>query len=144
MATSSSSAARVSLRLAVAILLLFAAFYVCRPLYWKLSATIHDIRHNKQTVKQGLLHLPLSSSSSGSLLFYLSLRDLELRARGPEVGGLDPRRVRLWIDRRTEHRREGHQPPDSPAQLIRKSVTKINKPNTRKGHLVLLSLKNNC
>ncbi|CAN6872247.1 unnamed protein product [Brassica oleracea] len=31
-------------------------FYVCRPLYWKLSATIHDIHHNKKSVREGTFY----------------------------------------------------------------------------------------
>lgn len=48
-----SSTAKVSFRVVMVILLLLVLFYVGRPLYWKISATVHDIRHNKQTVKQG-------------------------------------------------------------------------------------------
>ncbi|KAJ8510484.1 hypothetical protein OPV22_000918 [Ensete ventricosum] len=50
--TASSSAARVSLRLAVAFLFLLAAFYVGRPLYWKLSATIHEVQEKRKSVKE--------------------------------------------------------------------------------------------
>ena len=46
-------AARVWLRLAVAFLFLLAAFYVGRPLYWKLSATIHEVREKRKSVKDG-------------------------------------------------------------------------------------------
>lgn len=37
------------------VILLLVLFYVGRPLYWKISATVHDIRQNKQTVKEGPL-----------------------------------------------------------------------------------------
>uniref|UniRef100_A0A2N9J933 Uncharacterized protein n=1 Tax=Fagus sylvatica TaxID=28930 RepID=A0A2N9J933_FAGSY len=46
-----SSTAKVTFRIAMVVLLLLVLFYV-GP-YWKISATIHDIRNNKQTVKQG-------------------------------------------------------------------------------------------
>ncbi|XXG80729.1 hypothetical protein AAC387_Pa09g1525 [Persea americana] len=59
-----STTARVSLRAAALLLLLLVAFYVGRPLYWKLSATIHDIRHNKQTVKQGISQFVLDARRS--------------------------------------------------------------------------------
>lgn len=48
-----SQAARASFRIVVAVLVVLVLFYVGRPLYWKISATVHDIRRNKQTVKQG-------------------------------------------------------------------------------------------
>ncbi|KAI9113245.1 hypothetical protein K1719_015770 [Acacia pycnantha] len=35
-----------------------------RPLYWKISATIHDIRHNKQTVREGLSHIVMEAQRS--------------------------------------------------------------------------------
>lgn len=59
-----SSTARLSLRLAAALLLLLAAFYIGRPLYWKLAATIHEIRQNRQSVKQGTTLFPISLFSS--------------------------------------------------------------------------------
>ncbi|XVF28450.1 hypothetical protein REPUB_Repub15cG0030200 [Reevesia pubescens] len=49
-----SPSSRITFRIVIAVLLLLALFYVGRPLYWKISATIHDIRHNKQTVQQGI------------------------------------------------------------------------------------------
>ena len=48
-----SPTSRITFHIVIAVLLLLALFYVGRPLYWKISATIHDIRHNKQTVQQG-------------------------------------------------------------------------------------------
>ncbi|KAI5654061.1 hypothetical protein M9H77_31248 [Catharanthus roseus] len=48
-----SESARLAFRIAVAALLLMLLFYVGRPLYWKISATVHDIRANKQTVSGG-------------------------------------------------------------------------------------------
>jgi hypothetical protein len=38
----------------VGILAILVLFYVGRPLYWKISATVQEIRENKRTVKQGL------------------------------------------------------------------------------------------
>ncbi|CAN7005742.1 unnamed protein product [Brassica rapa subsp. trilocularis] len=44
---------RISFRILILISLMVLLFYVGRPLYWKISATIHDIRHNKQSVREG-------------------------------------------------------------------------------------------
>lgn len=92
-----STTARVSLRAAALLLLLLVAFYVGRPLYWKLSATIHDIRHNKQTVKQGLS----LSLSKKNLLFLLLVSDLLLLLFVSGLGisqfVLDARRSVGWI-----------------------------------------------
>ncbi|KAG2300166.1 hypothetical protein Bca52824_036638 [Brassica carinata] len=43
-------------RIVILITLMVVLFYVCRPLYWKISATIHDIRHNKQSVREGTFY----------------------------------------------------------------------------------------
>ncbi|KAE8076899.1 hypothetical protein FH972_015520 [Carpinus fangiana] len=59
-----SAIARVSFRIIMAVLLLLILFYVGRPLYWKISATIHDIRNNKQTVKQGLSQIVLEAQKT--------------------------------------------------------------------------------
>ncbi|KAK4586952.1 hypothetical protein RGQ29_023905 [Quercus rubra] len=59
-----SSIAKVSFRIFMVILFLLVLFYVGRPLYWKISATVHDIRHNKQTVKQGLSQIVLEAQKS--------------------------------------------------------------------------------
>nr|GLL43759.1 uncharacterized protein LOC109176218 isoform X2 [Ipomoea trifida] len=48
-----SLTSRITFRLVLAILIILALYYVGRPLYWKISATVHDIRHNKQTVSGG-------------------------------------------------------------------------------------------
>ncbi|XP_073108709.1 uncharacterized protein [Elaeis guineensis] len=56
-----SSAARVSLRVAAIVAILLVAFYVGRPLYWKLSATIHEIREKRQTVKEGISQFVLEA-----------------------------------------------------------------------------------
>ncbi|MBA0871551.1 hypothetical protein Goshw_027409 [Gossypium schwendimanii] len=59
-----SSTSRITFRIVIALLLLLALFYVGRPLYWKISATIHDIRHNKQTVQQGISQIMLEAQKS--------------------------------------------------------------------------------
>ncbi|KAL8515468.1 hypothetical protein ACS0TY_014237 [Phlomoides rotata] len=51
---SSSPTAKLTFRLVLAAAAVLILFYVGRPLYWKISATIHDIRHNKQTVSGGI------------------------------------------------------------------------------------------
>ncbi|KAG6482808.1 uncharacterized protein LOC122015992 [Zingiber officinale] len=59
-----SSTARLSLRLAAALLLQLAAFYIGRPLYWKIAATVHEIRQNRQSVKQGISQLVRGAQKS--------------------------------------------------------------------------------
>ncbi|KAJ4969505.1 hypothetical protein NE237_016206 [Protea cynaroides] len=59
-----SSVSRVSCRVVSVMLLLAIAFYVGRPLYWKLSATIHEIRGKRQTVKQGISQFVLEAQRS--------------------------------------------------------------------------------
>ncbi|XP_011011014.1 PREDICTED: uncharacterized protein LOC105115725 isoform X2 [Populus euphratica] len=50
-----SPTTRVTFRLVVAILVVtLVLFYAGRPLYWKISATVQEIRENKRTVKQGI------------------------------------------------------------------------------------------
>ncbi|PIN03739.1 hypothetical protein CDL12_23731 [Handroanthus impetiginosus] len=49
-----SPTARLTFRLLLAAVVVLILFYVGRPLYWKISATVHDIRHNKQTVSGGI------------------------------------------------------------------------------------------
>ncbi|KAG1327761.1 Low-density receptor-like protein [Cocos nucifera] len=56
-----SSVARVSLRVAAIVAILLVAFYVGRPLYWKLSATIHEIREKRQTVREGISQFVLEA-----------------------------------------------------------------------------------
>ncbi|WRX21086.1 hypothetical protein QQP08_013573, partial [Theobroma cacao] len=53
-----SPTAKIAFRIVIGVLLLLALFYVGRPLYWKISATVHDIRHNKQTVSHRLCMRP--------------------------------------------------------------------------------------
>jgi hypothetical protein len=98
-----SAIARVSFRIIMAVLLLLVLFYVGRPLYWKVSATIHDIRNNKQTVKQGMQSLPLSILTSISplsclkrfVLVVLGPRSFPDRSGSPENRRMVPRRVGL-------------------------------------------------
>lgn len=52
-----SSTAKITFRIVMAVIVLLLFFYVGRPLYWKISATVHDIRQNKQTVKEGQIPL---------------------------------------------------------------------------------------
>jgi len=59
-----SPTSKVVFRTVVVALLLLLVFYIGRPLYWKISATVHDIRNNKQTVRQGFLSsfwIPISN-----------------------------------------------------------------------------------
>lgn len=53
-----TSPAKLTFRVVVAMVVIVVLFYVGRPLYWKISATVHDIRHNKQTVREGILPSP--------------------------------------------------------------------------------------
>ncbi|KAK4785732.1 hypothetical protein SAY86_002421 [Trapa natans] len=48
-----SPAVGVSFHVALAVLVVLVLFYVGRPLCWKITATVHDIRHNKQILKHG-------------------------------------------------------------------------------------------
>ncbi|XP_030465796.1 uncharacterized protein LOC115684969 [Syzygium oleosum] len=59
-----SPGAKVSFRVLLAVLAVLVLFYVGRPLYWKISATVHDIRQNKQTVKQGLSQIVYEAQKS--------------------------------------------------------------------------------
>ncbi|XP_043713324.1 uncharacterized protein LOC122661879 [Telopea speciosissima] len=59
-----SSVAKVSCRVVFVILVLVVGFYVGRPLYWKLSATIHEIREKRQTVKEGISQFVLEARRS--------------------------------------------------------------------------------
>ncbi|CAL5413243.1 unnamed protein product [Camellia sinensis] len=56
--------ARVTFRIVLAVLLIVAFFYLCRPLYWKISATVQDIRENKQTVSGGISQIVLEAQKS--------------------------------------------------------------------------------
>ncbi|PRQ39017.1 hypothetical protein RchiOBHm_Chr4g0420431 [Rosa chinensis] len=56
-----SPTARITFRVVMLALALLVVFYMGRPLYWKISATIHEIRENRQTVKQGLSQIVLEA-----------------------------------------------------------------------------------
>ncbi|OAY55915.1 uncharacterized protein LOC110612050 [Manihot esculenta] len=59
-----SQAARITFRLLVAFLAIMVLFYVGRPLYWKISATIQEIRENKRTVQQGISQIVYEAQKS--------------------------------------------------------------------------------
>ncbi|CAK7332911.1 unnamed protein product [Dovyalis caffra] len=59
-----SPTTRVTFRLVVAILAILVLFYVGRPLYWKISATVQEIRENKRTVKQGISQIVYEAQKS--------------------------------------------------------------------------------
>ncbi|PNX58809.1 hypothetical protein L195_g059373 [Trifolium pratense] len=52
---------RIIFRILMLTLLILVLFYTARPLYWKISATVHDVRNNKQTVRQGTSPQPLDA-----------------------------------------------------------------------------------
>ncbi|KAL6188665.1 hypothetical protein ACLB2K_040056 [Fragaria x ananassa] len=56
-----SPTARITFRVVMVALAVLVLFYMGRPLYWKISATIHEIRENRQTVKQGLSQIVLEA-----------------------------------------------------------------------------------
>ncbi|CAK8563610.1 unnamed protein product [Lathyrus sativus] len=59
-----SPKSRMVFRIMLVTLLLLLLFYIGRPLYWKISATVHDIRNNKQTVRQGLSQIVIQAQKS--------------------------------------------------------------------------------
>ncbi|WCJ23643.1 hypothetical protein M5689_005657 [Euphorbia peplus] len=59
-----SSTTRIAFRVVMAVILLMFLFYVGRPLYWKISATIQEIRQNKRTVKQGISQIVYEAQKS--------------------------------------------------------------------------------
>ncbi|KAK9933624.1 hypothetical protein M0R45_020812 [Rubus argutus] len=59
-----SPTARLTFRVVMIALAVLVLFYMGRPLYWKISATIHEIRENKQTVKQGLSQIVLEAQKT--------------------------------------------------------------------------------
>lgn len=67
MATSRS---RITFRVVLAILVIVGIFYLFRPLYWKISATVQDIRHNKQTVSGGLSKIVYEAQKSVGNWYY--------------------------------------------------------------------------
>ncbi|CAN1149861.1 hypothetical protein LINPERPRIM_LOCUS18522 [Linum perenne] len=59
-----SPVAKIAFRLAVAVMLITVLFYIGRPLYWKISATVQEIRENKRTVKQGISQIVYEAQKS--------------------------------------------------------------------------------
>ncbi|KAK7363647.1 hypothetical protein VNO77_05797 [Canavalia gladiata] len=59
-----SATSRIVFRIAIVTVLLLLLFYIGRPLYWKISATVHDIRNNKQTVRQGISQIVIEAQRS--------------------------------------------------------------------------------
>ncbi|KAL4345630.1 hypothetical protein HN51_063718 [Arachis hypogaea] len=59
-----SRTSRTVFRVAMVAILLLFLFYIGRPLYWKISATVHDIRNNKQTVREGLSQIVIEAQKS--------------------------------------------------------------------------------
>ncbi|KAL3727460.1 uncharacterized protein LOC104414951 [Eucalyptus grandis] len=59
-----SPGAKVSFRVLLAVVVILVLFYVGRPLYWKISATVHEIRENKQTVQQGFSRIVYEAQKS--------------------------------------------------------------------------------
>ncbi|XP_065863517.1 uncharacterized protein [Euphorbia lathyris] len=59
-----SPTATVTFRVVVALILIMFLFYVGRPLYWKISATVQEIRENKRTVKQGISQIVFEAQKS--------------------------------------------------------------------------------
>ncbi|KAF3783824.1 hypothetical protein EJ110_NYTH28996 [Nymphaea thermarum] len=57
-----SSSFRIGVRVLLLLLLLLLFFYVGRPLYWKLSATFHEIR--QKSVKDGFSHIVTEAQKS--------------------------------------------------------------------------------
>ncbi|GLU08297.1 hypothetical protein SLE2022_252170 [Rubroshorea leprosula] len=74
-----SSMVRFTFRIVLVVLLLLFLFYVGRPLYWKISATIHEIRQNKQTVRQGISQIV--QEAQRSVGWYNGESDSGFRAR---------------------------------------------------------------
>ncbi|EEF45450.1 uncharacterized protein LOC8261525 [Ricinus communis] len=59
-----SPTARITFRVVIAILVVMLLFYVGRPLYWKISATVQEIRENKRTVQQGISQIVYEAQKS--------------------------------------------------------------------------------
>lgn len=102
-----SQAARITFRLLVAFLAIMVLFYVGRPLYWKISATIQEIRENKRTVQQGSFsslstYISLCMFRFLNLCGLFALRDIADCLRSAEIGRLVSRRVRFWSSWRSE------------------------------------------
>ncbi|KDP40051.1 hypothetical protein JCGZ_02049 [Jatropha curcas] len=59
-----SPTARITFRILIAVLVIMVLFYVGRPLYWKISATIQEVRENKRTVQQGISQIVYEAQKS--------------------------------------------------------------------------------
>ncbi|XP_058731592.1 uncharacterized protein LOC131603309 [Vicia villosa] len=59
-----SPKSRMIFRIMLVTLLLLLLFYIGRPLYWKFSATVYEIRNNKQTFRQGLSQIVIQGQKS--------------------------------------------------------------------------------
>uniref|UniRef100_A0A2P2KQY6 Uncharacterized protein n=1 Tax=Rhizophora mucronata TaxID=61149 RepID=A0A2P2KQY6_RHIMU len=59
-----SGTSRIAFRLVILILVITVLFYLGRPLYWKISATVQEIRENKRTVKQGISQIVYEAQKS--------------------------------------------------------------------------------
>ncbi|XP_061367979.1 uncharacterized protein LOC133310994 [Gastrolobium bilobum] len=59
-----SPISRIVFRIVLVALAFLLLFYIGRPLYWKISATVHDIRNNKQTVREGLSQIVMEAQKS--------------------------------------------------------------------------------
>ncbi|KAF8401587.1 hypothetical protein HHK36_012532 [Tetracentron sinense] len=92
-----SSIARVSFRI-VFVLLLLAALYLGRPLYWKLSATIHDIRENRQTVKEGISQIVFEAQRSVGWVHEESDPGVGENQSGGIVGASTTKRILWFVD----------------------------------------------
>ncbi|WVZ09924.1 hypothetical protein V8G54_014454 [Vigna mungo] len=94
-----SPTSRIVFRTAAVALLLLLVFYISRPLYWKISATVHDIRNNKQTVRQGFFLLFRFRFPISVPIFHYPFpcfsRHFPNCHGGSEIGGVVSRRVRL-------------------------------------------------
>ncbi|GFZ14072.1 hypothetical protein Acr_24g0002620 [Actinidia rufa] len=56
--------ARVTFRIVLAVLVIVAFCYLFRPLYWKISATVLEIRQNRQTVTGGISQIVYEAQKS--------------------------------------------------------------------------------
>ncbi|XP_057834822.1 uncharacterized protein LOC131045281 [Cryptomeria japonica] len=62
-----NQASRWALRLVLLVLICVVAFYVGRPLYWKLSATLQEVReknYDAKAVRDGITQLMYSAQKS--------------------------------------------------------------------------------
>ncbi|KAL5541763.1 hypothetical protein UlMin_009473 [Ulmus minor] len=88
-----SSTSKLTFRVAIVVLIFLVLFYVGRPLYWKISATVHDIRDNKQTVKQGLSQIVLEAQKTVGWYHDESDSGLNENRVGKKAGSATSRRM---------------------------------------------------